>query len=729
MASRNRVFLALVASLVFPAALSAGLQKAKDDLAVTTPGHSVWINVLANDGALGGDLRLLKAFKPEHGSVSIENGGVRYTPDAGFEGSESFRYMAQAAKSQPGDATVNVEVGPGGVALTLRGRVVDDPLPGALVTASVGGFEFEAHADAQGNYTLDIAALRGDAFVTLVATGQTASGVTAKFYSVVGEIARLSALAGTDGILVRDENNQVQVTNLSTAQFALLAEANGGEPVDNDQELLTLIDSISLVRLLELAAVVKLVVDGDEALPPGSSDLLALISDPAAVDSFKAGLDAGTLDAAIAEVEADGEVTNRYRVGAMPTNGYTLVLPSRTGTIQPFAGVARMMEFPGVRSGITSGEGGDYNLKVDRDNRMHWELEAGTGDIVVTPYVPYVLTDQLVLATGGGACTDMGWYATDTPVNTRLHRLQQGFGVDYVELTDTIHRHFTGADDPDNCPAPADTDVLDSTLRLGFRLFRGEVPYADTEALGQYALSYYVPAELRWGAAVFDFGSTTGSGAGTVPSAGLSFTWVVDAGHLVLHMSDGVEYEFWRFQSDGRKGEGVLSIAVLPDSRAAVSYNLAARLDATAADFGAVSLPGTWHSGYSISQFPHEGHSIFDFFLVLNGDAEHTGYQHSVDGIIVDDHVRITWGHEGTNFVATGFFDQTQPPGQHQVSSCVPSPTCWPTRRREWIPLSTDGNRYYMIETVSFPAVPGAPGPLIIGDGGQRLNFWEKLPP
>jgi hypothetical protein len=32
-----------------------------------------------------------------------------------------------------------------------------------------------------------------------------------------------------------------------------------------------------------------------------------------------------------------------------------------------------------------------------------------------------------------------------------------------------------------------------------------------------------------------------------------------------------------------------------------------------------------------------------------------------------------------------------------------------------------------MIETVSFAQVPF--GPLVISDGGQRVNFWEKLPP
>ena len=146
--------------LVLPA--RSALQKAQDDLAVSPTGQSVLVDVLANDSALGPDLRILKAFKPAHGSVAVENGKVRYTPVAGYQGSDSFRYMAQAFESQPGQATVNVEVGHGGVALRIAGRVVDGAIPYARVTVSIGGFDFVANADANGIYVLDITALQGD---------------------------------------------------------------------------------------------------------------------------------------------------------------------------------------------------------------------------------------------------------------------------------------------------------------------------------------------------------------------------------------------------------------------------------------------------------------------------------------------------------------------------------------------------------------------------------------
>jgi hypothetical protein len=725
MAVRVSVFLALVASVLFPVAAMADLQKAKDDLAVTQPGQSIWINVLANDGALGPNLRLLKAFKPSHGSVAIENGGVRYTPNAGYQGSDTFRYMAQPAKSQPGEAMVNVEIGAGGVALRLQGRVVDDPIPFAVVKASVGGFDFQAVADAQGNYTLDIAALRGDAFVTLVAAGNAPSGAAIQFYSAVGEIARLAQNAGGDGVLVRDENNQVQITNFSTAQYSLLAEANGGEPVGNDQQLIPLAQSIDLARLLELAAVIKLVVDG-EPLPPGVDDVLALVSDPAAVASFEAGLDPGQLEAAQAQVEADTQIAPGYHVGAMPPGNYVLIPPSPPGTIQPFLGVARLLEFPGINSGITSGNGGDNDNQFASDAAMHWQVETATGDILITPQTPFA-AQSVTLATGGGACEGIGWYSEDTVVSTRLHRLQDGFGVDYVEVSDSINRHYTDSDDPDNCPQPTQDLLSESSyLRLAFEAFRGELPFAENESLGQIALTYYLPAAQRWGTALFDFNAGP-AGNGGVPSAGLSFTWSIDTGHLIVHMSDGMEYEYWRFQTDGRKGEGLLAIAVKPDQTGAVSYNLAARLEASPPDFGLVALPGTWHSGYSIAQFPGDGQDLVDFYLVLNDDATHTGHQHLVDASGVNDRIGISWGNEFSRFVAVGYADQHFPVGFRQVPACSGNvEPCWQSRRREWIPLAQDGNRYYVIETVSFPNVPF--GPLLVNDGAQRVNFWEKLP-
>ena len=120
-------------------AAKPSLPTAAPDIAVTPTDLAVHIVVLANDYELGGGLRLLKAFKPGHGSVRIEGDDVVYTPEPGFAGSDQFQYLVQPQGAQPRVGTVTVEVGGGGVMLRLSGQVVDNPIPGAVVTVSVGG--------------------------------------------------------------------------------------------------------------------------------------------------------------------------------------------------------------------------------------------------------------------------------------------------------------------------------------------------------------------------------------------------------------------------------------------------------------------------------------------------------------------------------------------------------------------------------------------------------------
>ena len=37
-----------------------------------------------------------RAVSPENGSAEVENGVIRYTPDSGFTGTDSFAYLAKA---------------------------------------------------------------------------------------------------------------------------------------------------------------------------------------------------------------------------------------------------------------------------------------------------------------------------------------------------------------------------------------------------------------------------------------------------------------------------------------------------------------------------------------------------------------------------------------------------------------------------------------------------------
>jgi hypothetical protein len=66
--------------------------------------------VLVNDFATEGSVTVTSFTKPGHGTVSVDaNGGLDYTPDAGFVGEDSFTYSIPAGILS-NTATVTVDV-------------------------------------------------------------------------------------------------------------------------------------------------------------------------------------------------------------------------------------------------------------------------------------------------------------------------------------------------------------------------------------------------------------------------------------------------------------------------------------------------------------------------------------------------------------------------------------------------------------------------------------------
>lgn len=88
---------------------------AKDDTASTETGAPVTADVLANDSGTG--LTITQVSTPAHGTASVQNGKVVYTPAAGFVGSDSFTYTVTDAIGSTAQATVNVEIAPGPAAV------------------------------------------------------------------------------------------------------------------------------------------------------------------------------------------------------------------------------------------------------------------------------------------------------------------------------------------------------------------------------------------------------------------------------------------------------------------------------------------------------------------------------------------------------------------------------------------------------------------------------------
>ena len=143
------------------------LPVANDDAAATAEGVAVSIDVLANDSDADGSLvpaSVTVTQVPADGTTSVNaaSGEVTYTPDAGFSGTDSFRYTVEDNDGQASnEATVTVTVGAAnaapvanddaaataeGVAVAIDVLANDSDTDGSLVPASVTVTQFPASA-------------------------------------------------------------------------------------------------------------------------------------------------------------------------------------------------------------------------------------------------------------------------------------------------------------------------------------------------------------------------------------------------------------------------------------------------------------------------------------------------------------------------------------------------------------------------------------------------------
>jgi PKD repeat protein len=85
---------------------------ADDDAVVTTPGTPVDVNVLENDTDRDGDaLVVSEVGAPAHGTATLnDDGTVRYTPEDGFEGEDTFDYTVSDGRDGTDTGTVTVTV-------------------------------------------------------------------------------------------------------------------------------------------------------------------------------------------------------------------------------------------------------------------------------------------------------------------------------------------------------------------------------------------------------------------------------------------------------------------------------------------------------------------------------------------------------------------------------------------------------------------------------------------
>ena len=87
---------------------------ANRDYYTTVQNVSALIDVLFNDTDIDGDTLTIQSFVdlPNHGTITIEDGKIRYVPNEGFTGSDEFAYRAKDPSGASDTAIVTVSVLP-----------------------------------------------------------------------------------------------------------------------------------------------------------------------------------------------------------------------------------------------------------------------------------------------------------------------------------------------------------------------------------------------------------------------------------------------------------------------------------------------------------------------------------------------------------------------------------------------------------------------------------------
>jgi len=112
-------------------------------------------------------------------------------------------------------------------AVAMAGRVAGPVIADALLTAWVGDEEYQAEADEQGMYGIRLSVRDLDDMVVLSARDPVDDFVY--FQSYLGSMEQLRSVATNDGLLTREQTVGVNVTNVTTAQAALMRWMNEGE--------------------------------------------------------------------------------------------------------------------------------------------------------------------------------------------------------------------------------------------------------------------------------------------------------------------------------------------------------------------------------------------------------------------------------------------------------------------------------------------------------------------
>ena len=640
---------------------------AANDAATVPWNTATTLAVTSNDTIANGPAGVAVTAAPAHGTAVVSGTGIVYTPAAGYFGADSLQYtLTVGDKTSVADVALSVAAH-----MTIKGTVHDDAMPGAQVVLTVGGSALPAvTADANGNYSVDVTTTTPSDFITLKATG-AGTQANVVLSSLVGDASATAAVAASDGTVTATALPAANVTNVTTAEAVLTAQALGKAPTSS-ADIASAAGQFSSAQTIQMATAIKLVADSGVALPSGSADTLALVSNPATYSSFvttQATTNATVFNDAQAAVLADPAIAVAPSVPATGAANVTMVL-----TLGQGAGA----------SGVTA-----LTLKADHTavlagapaQTATWTTDGS--QIVVTYDTPQSYATFLV------ASDNNQWNATETDTGFKLRQL----GTDTATQTVIGSTKFTAGPDNGKTTVLADT-WLTYTVVTKTQSFQASDFAVGSEWAGVLTTDFDPNTADYTNQDVLEI--VDGSNV-LYERTGVTGTYAITNGSLVVTLPGGAVFSYTRLFT-GPKGEQRWLTTQLANGVPTWEYDAAVVKVTPGLSFTTASATNDYLS------YINAGLATGQFYIDLQADG--TGAGSSTPGASALQSPLGTWTvlKDGTESL-TRYYCETDDKG---VGFCSEGDIAWNVangsnygQTRSWKLLATSGNNDYVMERLT----------------------------
>jgi hypothetical protein len=574
--------------------------------------------------------------------------------------------------------------------LTLTGTVTDAPIANAVVTATIGSQAFTATADANGNYSVEVAVEESatGGFITLTAKGAGSQSYV-EFTSLVGAFNALKTQAGSDSILSSSENFATQITNVSTALAVLLRQANGGQPVNSPTLIETLSSTLNGQQLLELATAIKLLVDqaDDYPMPAGQTSLQALLTDTTAREQLVTDVyeqDPAAFNNTSNAIVADSTLTQPITAATLPSALTAVSLNAQDA--ETYAESDRAVSYTFNTDGTGTASTGTWH------RNMTWSISGASVEIAYERGLEQQGYQQMICPQLDNDYTYAEydyWYTLDgatlTLLNGGVLATTESRHIAYPScglpdtLVVTVARNILAADDFQ----PIDiAELRDSTRTLWVYDASADVPVPETPNAAAVSIMPDV-AELH------------ADGTGSTLTFGKQFTWSLDNSGRVVNVTfdDGVTAKFRSLRELDDVATDVMYEFTLPTGRR-VDASASLRVDTQLAFTTEQAIGRHYRFGIGGEGLP----PAYDGFRYrFDADGGGSGEFETTDqnGLItVARGTAFQWNIDGNDLV----FQYTIT-AANDFNCDLADPLCYVYRTSRIIPLARDGSRTYWLES------------------------------